>query len=376
MSALIFYVGEEECSCVLQEEPVLESHMLLYDLRISDDMVIVPTMLYENTDGKFTIHPAKVTSKKIPIKLGSLDTLNKEEKENLRRFIALLYGAVISNGCNPDLSKIPVYFSFPLERLSVYQISELKAFLKDDCCVTVQEIILPKQIMLGYIFYNTRTELSIIKSQNDECLVIDYGKKVTRTYYKENERCIYHCFAVGAEEMTDLVFKFLINCNTESKENYNLIVKEIGETEARKRLASYVRSYLRESSCSPNNEKFMPPITCDLSRLLMNREYRGKYIETDDFDFKHEQFLEIISNHIVRLWRILRIIKNDINGQRPIKIMLIGNVERSLALKEIVEDMFDVSKEKSTLRISLHTSPFCYLQGASGFVSLLKSENY
>lgn len=120
----------------------------------------------------------------------------------------------------------------------------------------------------------------------------------------------------------------------------------------------------------------MPPITCDLSRLLMNREYRGKYIEPDDFDFKHEQFLEIISNHIVRLWRILRIIKNDINGQRPIKIMLIGNAERSLALKEIVEDMFDVSKEKSTLRISLHTSPFCYLQGASGFVSLLKSENH
>ena len=178
MSALIFYIGEEGSSCVLQEEPVLGSHMLLYDLRISDNMVIVPTMLYENTDGKFTIHPAKVTSKKIPIKLGSLDTLNKEEKENLRRFIALLYGAVISNGCNPDLSKIPVYFSFPLERLSVYQISELKAFLKDDCCVTVQEIILPKQIMLGYIFYNTRTELSIIKSQNDECLVIDYGKKV------------------------------------------------------------------------------------------------------------------------------------------------------------------------------------------------------
>lgn len=375
MSALIFYVGEEECSCVLQEEPVLENHMILYDLRISDDMVIVPTLLYENTDGKFTIYPAKVTSKKIPIKLGSLDTLNKEEKDNLRRFIALLYGAVLSNRNNPDLSKISLYFSFPLERLSVYQISELKAFLKDDCCVPVQEIILSKQIMQGYVFYNFRIALSTIKNQNEECLVIDYGKTTTKTYYKGNEGYIAHCFAVGTDEMTNLVFEYLINCNTESKENYDLIVKEIGETEARKRLVSYVRYYLRDSSCSPNNEKYMPPISCDLGRLLFDRKYRGKYIEPDEFDFKREQFLEIVSKHILRLWRILRIIKNDINGQRPIKIMLIGSVEGSLALKELVEDIFNVSKACSTLYINFNT-PFCYLQGASGFVSLLKAENH
>lgn len=375
MSALIFYIGEEESSCVLREEPVFGNHMILYDLRISDDMVIVPTLLYENTDGKFTIYPAKVTSKKIPIKLGSLDTLNKEEKDDLRRFIALLYGAVLSNRNNPDLSKISLYFSFPLEKLSVYQISELKAFLKDDCCVPVQEIILSKQIMQGYVFYMFRIALSPIKNQNEECLVIDYGKTTTKTYYKGKEGYIAHCFAVGADEMTNLVFEYLINCNTESKENYDLVVKEIGETEARKRLASYVRYYLRDSSCSPNNEKYMPPISCDLDRLLFDRKYRGKYIEPDDFDFKREQFLEIVSKHILRLWRILRIIKNDINGQRPIKIMLIGSVEGSLALKELVEDIFNVSKACSTLHINFNT-PFCYLQGASGFVSLLKSENH
>lgn len=375
MSALIFYIGEEKSSCVLREEPVFGNHMILYDLRISDDMVIVPTLLYENTDGKFTIYPAKVTSKKIPIKLGSLDTLNKEEKDDLRRFIALLYGAVLSNRNNPDLSKISLYFSFPLEKLSTYQISELKAFLKDDCCVPVQEIILSKQIMQGYVFYMFRIALSTIKNQNEECLVIDYGTTTTKTYYKGKEGYIAHCFAVGADEMTNLVFEYLINCNTESKENYDLVVKEIGETEAQKRLASYVRNYLRESSCSQNNEKYMPPITCDLGRLLLDRKYRGKYIEPDDFDFKHEQFLEIVSKHILRLWRILRIIKNDINGQRPIKIMLIGNVEGSLALKELVEDIFNVSKACSTLHINFNT-PFCYLQGASGFVSLLKAENH
>lgn len=321
----------------------------------SDDVVISPSA--------YQIAKAKELGISFKDPLIGSEKYSKISDSHLRffeMFLSKTYEAIRGNSNNPlhvsqdGETDFLVYIACP-SGWNEEQINAYKEFTNSTCNIPVVDIV--KESRAAYIAAR-RTVGGGIRTQGGNVLVIDYGSStIDFTYFNNESRFepVHEGYKLGARIIEETFLEYLKEHESEAYENISLVEKKCGPIKGNNVLLYIIRKLKEEYFISPNQEIFQ--LSIDLSKILLDKSLRGRYIEPSSGDgYSKQKVLDILSAYINDLANMLDDFLTKEGVSSIDKVILTGGASRMFFFKELVSQKYDVYKDNGTLIVDLNPS--------------------
>lgn len=354
----------------LDSDNVIENEVQMSDLNIVGEEKVIPSVVCIMPSDEVVISPsayqiAKAKEVGISFKdplIGS-EKYSKISNSNLHffeMFLSKTYEAIKGNSNNPlhvsqdGGTDFLVYIACP-SGWNDEQIEAYKEFTNSTCNIPVIDIV--KESRAAYIAAR-RTVGGGIRTQGGNVLVIDYGSStIDFTYFNNDSRFepVHEGYKLGARIIEETFLKYLKEQESEAYENISLVEENCGSIKGNNVLLYVIRKLKEEYFSSPNQERF--ELSIDLSRILLDKSLRGRYIEPSSGEgYSKQKVLEILSAYINDLANMLDDFLTKEGVSSIDKVILTGGASRMFFFKELVSQKYEVSKDNGTLIVDLNPS--------------------
>lgn len=354
----------------LDSDNVIENEVQMSDLNIVGEEKVIPSVVCIMPSDEVVISPsayqiAKAKEVGISFKdplIGS-EKYSKISNSNLHffeMFLSKTYEAIKGNSNNPlhvsqdGGTDFLVYIACP-SGWNDEQIEAYKEFTNSTCNIPVVDIV--KESRAAYIAAR-RTVGGGIITQGGNVLVIDYGSStIDFTYFNNDSRFepVHEGYKLGARIIEETFLKYLKEQESEAYENISLVEENCGSIKGNNVLLYVIRKLKEEYFSSPNQERF--ELSIDLSRILLDKSLRGRYIEPSSGEgYSKQKVLEILSAYINDLANMLDDFLTKEGVSSIDKVILTGGASRMFFFKELVSQKYEVSKDNGTLIVDLNPS--------------------
>lgn len=354
----------------LDSDNVIENEVQMSDLNIVGEEKVIPSVVCIMPSDEVVISPsayqiAKAKEVGISFKdplIGS-EKYSKISNSNLHffeMFLSKTYEAIKGNSNNPlhvsqdGETDFLVYIACP-SGWNDEQIEAYKEFTNSTCNIPVVDIV--KESRAAYIAAR-RTVGGGIRTQGGNVLVIDYGSStIDFTYFNNDSRFepVHEGYKLGARIIEETFLKYLKEQESEAYENISLVEENCGSIKGNNVLLYVIRKLKEEYFSSPNQERF--ELSIDLSRILLDKSLRGRYIEPSSGEgYSKQKVLEILSAYINDLANMLDDFLTKEGVSSIDKVILTGGASRMFFFKELVSQKYEVSKDNGNLIVDLNPS--------------------
>lgn len=354
----------------LDSDNVIGNEVQMSDLNIVGEEKVIPSVVCIMPSDDVVISPsayqiAKAKELGISFKdplIGS-EKYSKISDSHLRffeMFLSKTYEAIRGNSNNPlhvsqdGETDFLVYIACP-SGWNEEQINAYKEFTNSTCNIPVVDIV--KESRAAYIAAR-RTVGGGIRTQGGNVLVIDYGSStIDFTYFNNESRFepVHEGYKLGARIIEETFLEYLKEHESEAYENISLVEKKCGPIKGNNVLLYIIRKLKEEYFISPNQEIFQ--LSIDLSKILLDRSLRGRYIEPSSGDgYSKQKVLDILSAYINDLANMLDDFLTKEGVSSIDKVILTGGASRMFFFKELVSQKYDVCKDNGTLIVDLNPS--------------------
>lgn len=354
----------------LDSDNVIGNEVQMSDLNIVGEEKVIPSVVCIMPSDDVVISPsayqiAKAKELGISFKdplIGS-EKYSKISDSHLRffeMFLSKTYEAIRGNSNNPlhvsqdGETDFLVYIACP-SGWNEEQINAYKEFTNSTCNIPVVDIV--KESRAAYIAAR-RTVGGGIRTQGGNVLVIDYGSStIDFTYFNNESRFepVHEGYKLGARIIEETFLEYLKEHESEAYENISLVEKKCGPIKGNNVLLYIIRKLKEEYFISPNQEIFQ--LSIDLSKILLDKSLRGRYIEPSSGDgYSKQKVLDILSAYINDLANMLDDFLTKEGVSSIDKVILTGGASRMFFFKELVSQKYDVCKDNETLIVDLNPS--------------------
>lgn len=354
----------------LDSDNVIGNEVQMSDLNIVGEEKVIPSVVCIMPSDDVVISPsayqiAKAKELGISFKdplIGS-EKYSKISDSHLRffeMFLSKTYEAIRGNSNNPlhvsqdGETDFLVYIACP-SGWNEEQINAYKEFTNSTCNIPVVDIV--KESRAAYIAAR-RTVGGGIRTQGGNVLVIDYGSStIDFTYFNNESRFepVHEGYKLGARIIEETFLEYLKEHESEAYENISLVEKKCGPIKGNNVLLYIIRKLKEEYFISPNQEIFQ--LSIDLSKILLDKSLRGRYIEPSSGDgYSKQKVLDILSAYINDLANMLDDFLTKEGVSSIDKVILTGGASRMFFFKELVSQKYDVYKDNGTLIVDLNPS--------------------
>ena len=354
----------------LDSDNVIGNEVQMSDLNIVGEEKVIPSVVCIMPSDDVVISPsayqiAKAKELGISFKdplIGS-EKYSKISDSHLRffeMFLSKTYEAIRGNSNNPlhvsqdGETDFLVYIACP-SGWNEEQINAYKEFTNSTCNIPVVDIV--KESRAAYIAAR-RTVGGGIRTQGGNVLVIDYGSStIDFTYFNNESRFepVHEGYKLGARIIEETFLEYLKEHESEAYENISLVEKKCGPIKGNNVLLYIIRKLKEEYFISPNQEIFQ--LSIDLSKILLDKSLRGRYIEPSSGDgYSKQKVLDILSAYINDLANMLDDFLTKEGVSSIDKVILTGGASRMFFFKELVSQKYNVSKDNGTLIVDLNPS--------------------
>lgn len=354
----------------LDSDNVIGNEVQMSDLNIVGEEKVIPSVVCIMPSDDVVISPsayqiAKAKELGISFKdplIGS-EKYSKISDSHLRffeMFLSKTYEAIRGNSNNPlhvsqdGETDFLVYIACP-SGWNEEQINAYKEFTNSTCNIPVVDIV--KESRAAYIAAR-RTVGGGIRTQGGNVLVIDYGSStIDFTYFNNESRFepVHEGYKLGARIIDETFLEYLKEHESEAYENISLVEKKCGPIKGNNVLLYIIRKLKEEYFISPNQEIFQ--LSIDLSKILLDKSLRGRYIEPSSGDgYSKQKVLDILSAYINDLANMLDDFLTKEGVSSIDKVILTGGASRMFFFKELVSQKYNVSKDNGTLIVDLNPS--------------------
>lgn len=354
----------------LDSDNVIGNEVQMSDLNIVGEEKVIPSVVCIMPSDDVVISPsayqiAKAKELGISFKdplIGS-EKYSKISDSHLRffeMFLSKTYEAIRGNSNNPlhvsqdGETDFLVYIACP-SGWNEEQINAYKEFTNSTCNIPVVDIV--KESRAAYIAAR-RTVGGGIRTQGGNVLVIDYGSStIDFTYFNNESRFepVHEGYKLGARIIEETFLEYLKEHESEAYENISLVEKKCGPIKGNNVLLYIIRKLKEEYFISPNQEIFQ--LSIDLSKILLDKSLRGRYIEPSSGDgYSKQKVLDILSAYINDLANMLDDFLTKEGVSSIDKVILTGGASRMFFFKELVSQKYDVCKDNGTLIVDLNPS--------------------
>lgn len=354
----------------LDSDNVIGNEVQMSDLNIVGEEKVIPSVVCIMPSDDVVISPsayqiAKAKELGISFKdplIGS-EKYSKISDSHLRffeMFLSKTYEAIRGNSNNPlhvsqdGETDFLVYIACP-SGWNEEQINAYKEFTNSTCNIPVVDIV--KESRAAYIAAR-RTVGGGIRTQGGNVLVIDYGSStIDFTYFNNESRFepVHEGYKLGARIIEETFLEYLKEHESEAYENISLVEKKCGPIKGNNVLLYIIRKLKEEYFISPNQEIFQ--LSIDLSKILLDKSLRGRYIEPSSGDgYSKQKVLDILSAYINDLANMLDDFLTKEGVSSIDKVILTGGASRMFFFKELVSRKYDVCKDNGTLIVDLNPS--------------------
>ena len=354
----------------LDSDNVIENEVQMSDLNIVGEEKVIPSVVCIMPSDEVVISPsayqiAKAKEVGISFKdplIGS-EKYSKISNSNLHffeMFLSKTYEAIKGNSNNPlhvsqdGETDFLVYIACP-SGWNDEQIEAYKEFTNSTCNIPVVDIV--KESRAAYIAAR-RTVGGGTRTQGGNVLVIDYGSStIDFTYFNNDSRFepVHEGYKLGARIIEETFLKYLKEQESEAYENISLVEENCGSIKGNNVLLYVIRKLKEEYFSSPNQERF--ELSIDLSRILLDKSLRGRYIEPSSGEgYSKQKVLEILSTYINDLANMLDDFLTKEGVSSIDKVILTGGASRMFFFKELVSQKYEVSKDNGNLIVDLNPS--------------------
>lgn len=361
--------GETSAGFLISDN-VIGNEVQMSDLNIVGEEKVIPSVVCIMPSDEVVISPsayqiAKAKELGISFKdplIGS-EKYSKISDSNLRffeLFLSKTYEAIKGNSNNPlhvsqdGETDFLVYIACP-SGWNEEQIDAYKEFTNSICNIPVVDIV--KESRAAYIAAR-RTVGGGIRTQGGNVLVIDYGSStIDFTYFNNNSRFepVHEGYKLGARIIEETFLKYLKEHESEAYENISLVEEKCGSIKGNNVLLYVIRKLKEEYFSSPNQEIF--ELSIDLSRILLDKSLRGRYIEPSSGEgYSKQKVLEILSAYTNDLANMLDDFLTKEGVSSIDKVILTGGASRMFFFKELVSQKYDVCKDNGSLIVDLNPS--------------------
>lgn len=354
----------------LNSDNVIGNEVQMSDLNIVGEEKVIPSVVCIMPSDEVVISPsANQIAKAKEFGISFKDPLIGSEKyskisdSNLRffeMFLSKTYEAIKGNSNNPLLvsqdgeTDFLVYIACP-SGWNDEQIEAYKEFTNSTCNIPVVDIV--KESRAAYIAAR-RAVIGGIRTQGGNVLVIDYGSStIDFTYFNNESRFepVHEGYKLGARIIEETFLEYLKKHESEAYENISLVEENCGSIKGNNVLLYVIRKLKEEYFSSPNQERF--ELSIDLSRILLDKSLRGRYIEPSSGEgYSKQEVLEILSVYINDLANMLDVFLTKEGVSSIDKVILTGGASRMFFFKELVSQKYNVSKDNGTLIVDLNPS--------------------
>ena len=354
----------------LNSDNVIGNEVQMSDLNIVGEEKVIPSVVCIMPSDEVVISPsANQIAKAKEFGISFKDPLIGSEKyskisdSNLRffeMFLSKTYEAIKGNSNNPLLvsqdgeTDFLVYIACP-SGWNDEQIEAYKEFTNSTCNIPVVDIV--KESRAAYIAAR-RAVIGGIRTQGGNVLVIDYGSStIDFTYFNNESRFepVHEGYKLGARIIEETFLEYLKEHESEAYENISLVEENCGSIKGNNVLLYVIRKLKEEYFSSPNQERF--ELSIDLSRILLDKSLRGRYIEPSSGEgYSKQEVLEILSVYINDLANMLDVFLTKEGVSSIDKVILTGGASRMFFFKELVSQKYNVSKDNGTLIVDLNPS--------------------
>lgn len=354
----------------LNSDNVIGNEVQMSDLNIVGEEKVIPSVVCIMPSDEVVISPsanqiAKAKEFGISFKdpLIGCEKYSKISDSNLRffeMFLSKTYEAIKGNSNNPLLvsqdgeTDFLVYIACP-SGWNDEQIEAYKEFTNSTCNIPVVDIV--KESRAAYIAAR-RAVIGGIRTQGGNVLVIDYGSStIDFTYFNNESRFepVHEGYKLGARIIEETFLEYLKEHESEAYENISLVEENCGSIKGNNVLLYVIRKLKEEYFSSPNQERF--ELSIDLSRILLDKSLRGRYIEPSSGEgYSKQEVLEILSVYINDLANMLDVFLTKEGVSSIDKVILTGGASRMFFFKELVSQKYNVSKDNGTLIVDLNPS--------------------
>lgn len=354
----------------LDSDNVIGNEVQMSDLNIVGEEKVIPSVVCIMPSDDVVISPsayqiAKAKELGISFKdplIGS-EKYSKISDSHLRffeMFLSKTYETIRGNSNNPlhvsqdGETDFLVYIACP-SGWNEEQINAYKEFTNSTCNIPVVDIV--KESRAAYIAAR-RTVGGGIRTQGGNVLVIDYGSStIDFTYFNNESRFepVHEGYKLGARIIEETFLEYLKEHESEAYENISLVEKKCGPIKGNNVLLYIIRKLKEEYFISPNQEIFQ--LSIDLSKILLDKSLRGRYIEPSSGDgYSKQKVLDILSAYINDLANMLDDFLTKEGVSSIDKVILTGGASRMFFFKELVSQKYDVCKDNGTLIVDLNPS--------------------
>ena len=177
------------------------------------------------------------------------------------------------------------------------------------------------------------------------------------TYFNNDSQFepVHEGYKLGARIIEETFLKHLKEHEPDACDNISLIEQKCGLTKGNNILLFQIRKLKEEYFISPNQDRFL--LSIDLSKILLDKSLRGRYIEPSNGDgYSKQELLSILSDYIKDLASMLDDFLTKEGVTSIDKVILTGGASRMFFFKDLVSKKYNVNKEDHTLIVDLNPS--------------------
>lgn len=344
-------IGSEETSaCIVNTLDCLGNEIPSRNLAITGDSPVIPTLLSMTKEGIYHI-PFSAYDYCNSVKIwrsfiAPLDTITSEDKIAFRAYITELYSLIFSN--NPFIHEdYQIYLNIDTPHYwRISQINDLAFFLRNECGVSFTEIVeTGKSLVCGF---NHSIIAGFSKCHDKQCIVHYTDKTLRLICFNQIDNAFSEsCYLLGANRIDKIVFDYLLSENPQNRNNWELLNKEYPEAEVTSKILECINEWKYHMELFYPQRPFVFP-EIDLSRIVLNKAYRGRYFETSDSSsITYNTYKAVLSSYIVNIYEAFRDFKHLCNNELPSYIYATGKACRFSFFQEIISDVYNVSRGDS-----------------------------
>lgn len=350
---------KESCACITNTSNNIGNEVCMCDLHIIDDATLIPTTLAISEDGDYYIPSSAYDDRRAVKKweyfMYPIDMMSDENKTIFKAYINILFTSIFSNTHNPIIPEDNKNIYLNIEDSfgwSSRQIADMEKFVRNECGITKAKLVQP------YVAIVSRLRHSLfggIRMNVNGCIVIHYTDSILEFACNNGSSYIHSGFSLGASQIDHIIYEYMVTTTPRNKEIVSLLKEKYQKKDVVECILKVICKWRED--CYSLNDKKSEWLSIHTQSLFLDKSLTGLYFEmSEDVKFSKEQFKYIISSYIEKLYDACREFRKKIHKSSNSIVCLTGEASRMPFISEIVETVFNVTREEYNFWIDIDPS--------------------
>ena len=350
---------KESCACITDTSNILGNAVFTHDLCVIGDARVIPTTLAMSEDGDYYI-PSSAYDYHRAVKrweyfISPIDMMSDENITIFKTYINILFNSIFSNTHNPIIPEGNRQIYLNIEDSfgwSYRQIVDMEKFVKNECGIEITKIVKSYEAIVS----NLRNSVcGGIRTNTNGCIIIHYTDSILEFVYNDGDSNNCSGYHLGASQIDYIIYDYMVTTNPENEEIVSLLKEIFPKKDVVECILKEISKW-RKEGYSLNDKKLEWP-SIHVQSLFLDKSLTGLYFEMSaDVEYTQEYFKHIISSYIVKLYDACREFRKKIHKSSNSIVCLTGEASRMPFISEIVETVFNVTREEDNFWIDIDPS--------------------